>query len=284
MATYSRKPRPGRTLIALAVLVAALFGAIGLGAANGKTGFLPKFALDLEGGTQLVLTPQAVESGKQVTTDQIDQAIGIIRSRVNSSGVAEAEVARQGTNNIVVSIPGNPSQEDLDLVAKSATMTFRTVLYVVTATVSSSDQWSQRTYPNPSYSPSPEAEESESADAADAADAGEEADAVDAADAAGEADAVDAAEAAEEADAADASAEASPTALGTPVPSPTSKVDASTGNMPVPPDEAYAARLANGLDPSVVYSEVAKQYAYLLEGTEATVAQLVLSGVSQEEA
>jgi preprotein translocase subunit SecD len=244
----------------LAVLVVALFGAIAVGQFQGKTGFLPKFALDLEGGTQLVLTPQAIEAGQQVTAEQIDQAIAIIRSRVDSSGVAEAEIARQGTSNIVVSIPGNPSQEDLDLVTKSAKMTFRTVLYAANVQTAQTDAWSSRLYPNPDYTPPPEEtpapEESGSAEETPALDEGE---------------------IAEESPAPEDTATSA-------APTPTSKVDASTGDMPVPPDEAYTARLDNGLDDTIVYTKVAEQYSYLLEGAEQTVQEKVATGLTEEVA
>jgi preprotein translocase subunit SecD len=259
--------------------VIALFGSIGIGSVAGKTGFLPKFALDLEGGTQLVLTPQASESNVQVTAEQIDQAIEIIRSRVDSSGVAEAEIARQGTSNIVVSIPGNPSQDDLDLVTKSAKMTFRTVLYVAGATPAQQDAWSTRYYPNPSYSPSPTPSASEAT--LDPAQEGQTP----------EGETPPGEEGAEEGTTPETApdSESSPTASAsaapsTSAPTPTSKVDASTGNMPVPPDEAYTARLDNGLDEVIVYGAIAHDYAKVLEGAESTVAQKTSQGLSEEAA
>jgi preprotein translocase subunit SecD len=258
------------------VLVIALFGAIGIGMATGNTTFLPKFALDLEGGTQLVLTPQATESNVQVTADQIDQAVDIIRDRVNSSGVAESEVARQGNANIVVSIPGNPTQDQLDLVSKSAKMTFRTVLYVGSASQAQQDAWSQRTYPNPAYTPEPTPEPSEEPAEGDEATGdeatGEEAETPVEDEAATEPGA--------DAEASPAASSASPS----PAPTPTSKVDASTGNMPVPPDEAYTARLEGGLNEEVVYTQVAEEYANILEGTEATVATKTSQGLSEAAA
>jgi preprotein translocase subunit SecD len=251
-------------LLALITLVIALFGAIGIGSAAGKTGFLPKFALDLEGGTQLVLTPQATESNDQVTAEQINQAIGIIRSRVNASGVTESEVTRQGTSNIVVSIPGNPSQEDLDLVSKSAQMTFRTVLYVGAASQDQEAAWSQRYYANPSYSPPP-------------AEAGEGADATAEETTAGEAAADP-----------DGSAEPSPTASASaspsPAPTPTSKVDAETGYLPVPPDEAYSYRLNNALNEEIVYAQVVEEYAHILEGADTAISQKTAQGLSEAAA
>ncbi|MBV7363724.1 protein translocase subunit SecD [Actinomycetaceae bacterium TAE3-ERU4] len=107
---------------------------LGIGSYLGKASWKPKLALDLEGGTQLVLTPQATE-GKvakdgrtQVTNEDLNQAIDIIRQRVDASGVAEAEITSQGGQNIVVSLPGTPSEETLNLVRKSALMVFRSVL------------------------------------------------------------------------------------------------------------------------------------------------------------
>lgn len=89
----------------------------------------PKLALDLEGGTQVIL--QAVTTNNEpVSSEDINQAIEIIRQRVDSSGVAEAEITSQGGQNIVVSLPGKPTQETLDLVRESAQMQFRSVLYL----------------------------------------------------------------------------------------------------------------------------------------------------------
>ncbi|HLS50262.1 MAG TPA: protein translocase subunit SecD, partial [Actinomycetaceae bacterium] len=65
-----------------------------------------------------------------ITSQDVDQAIEIIRQRVDASGVAEAEIARQGQANIVVGLPGNPTQETLDLVRQSAQLRFRPVLEV----------------------------------------------------------------------------------------------------------------------------------------------------------
>ncbi|MDR0626142.1 MAG: protein translocase subunit SecD [Bifidobacteriaceae bacterium] len=273
MAQHSRKARPLRTLAVLAGLVIALFGSIGIGTAAGKTGFLPRFALDLEGGTQMVLTPQASESNLEVTTAQIDQAIEIIRDRVDSSGVAEAEVARQGDSNIVVSIPGNPSQEDLDLVSRSAKMTFRTVLYVTQPT-GSQQTWLDRYYPNPDYvEPTEGADDAEGTEGTQGTDVTEETDP------------------AADADGSDTTLGPLPDVIDTgtdpaasPAPTPTSKVDASTGNMPVPPDEAYTYRLTEGLNEESVYAQVAAEYANMLEGAEQTVAEKTATGISEQAA
>jgi len=89
----------------------------------------PKLALDLQGGTQIILAPQLAE-GQSVTDEQLNQAVTIIRQRVDAGGVAEAEVATQGGANIVVSIPGVPDQATLQRIRSSAKLEFRPVLQV----------------------------------------------------------------------------------------------------------------------------------------------------------
>lgn len=109
------------------VLIVALFVSVGVGTRVSDASWEPKLALDLEGGTQLILTPKTTD-GSAITAEDINEAIGIIRQRVDASGVAEAEITRQGNENIVVALPGNPSDETLDLVRQSALMRFRPVL------------------------------------------------------------------------------------------------------------------------------------------------------------
>ena len=141
-------PRPLRRIVTLLVLVAALFGSIVIaqqvqGEESGAS-FAPGLALDLEGGVQLILTPRLdteAEGGDgEITTEDVDQAIEIIRQRVDASGVAEAEITRQGENNIVVGLPGNPDEATLDLVRQSAELRFRPVLSVTDPTPIDPDQ------------------------------------------------------------------------------------------------------------------------------------------------
>ncbi|MFC8191361.1 protein translocase subunit SecD [Cellulomonas sp. NPDC057328] len=122
-----RRERPVRTLVTLGVVLVAIFATILAGSRWGDAELTPSLALDLEGGTQVILRPVAEAEGA-VTADTIDQAIGVIRQRVDASGVAEAEITSQGGSNIVVALPGRPSEETLDLVRTSAQMEFRPVL------------------------------------------------------------------------------------------------------------------------------------------------------------
>lgn len=123
----SRK-RPGlKTLISLGVILLALVGLLAGGVIAGKASWAPKLALDLEGGTEMILSPK-VSDGSQINQDQLNQAVEIIRQRVDGSGVAEAEISTQSGRNVVVSLPGTPSSETRQLIQASADMNFRPVL------------------------------------------------------------------------------------------------------------------------------------------------------------
>lgn len=133
MASRTKNSHPGRALIALCVLVCLLAGTLVFGVVTKRTSPTPALALDLEGGTQLILSPKVNTSAGgsgSISDDDMTQAIEIIRQRVDASGVAEAEITSQGARNIVVSLPGNPSEETLDLVRQSAELNFRSVLAV----------------------------------------------------------------------------------------------------------------------------------------------------------
>lgn len=83
----------------------------------------PLLGLDLQGGVSVVLKPV-----QEVDNDTIDQAIAIIRQRIDAIGVAEPEITRQG-NNILIQIPGVKDKDRaLELVGQTAELQFRPVL------------------------------------------------------------------------------------------------------------------------------------------------------------
>ncbi|QCR43527.1 protein translocase subunit SecD [Curtobacterium sp. SGAir0471] len=134
-----------RSLTWLVIIMAALAGlntAASVLAANSKddtnewfagASWVPELALDLQGGTQLTLAAQNTEGGS-VTSQQLNQAVNIIRQRINATGVSESQINTQGTNNIVVSIPGKPDKATIDRIEAAAKLTFRPVLYTEAAT------------------------------------------------------------------------------------------------------------------------------------------------------
>ncbi len=83
----------------------------------------PLLGLDLQGGVSVVLEPT-----EEVAEGTVDQAIEIIRQRVDGIGVAEPEITRQG-DAIVVQLPGIADREQaLELVGQTAELRFRPVL------------------------------------------------------------------------------------------------------------------------------------------------------------
>ncbi|GAB2679062.1 protein translocase subunit SecD [Thalassiella azotivora] len=124
--------RPVRTLVWLAVAVSIIFGTVAAGAQWSTASWTPKLALDLAGGTQIVLTPNVAPGEGEITDEAINEAIAIMRQRVDASGVSEATVSSQGGRNIVIELPGDPEEqrETAELVRRSAQMVFRPVLAV----------------------------------------------------------------------------------------------------------------------------------------------------------
>lgn len=125
--------RPGRTLITLAVIVLGLaVWAFWPGAVH-----TPRLGLDLQGGTQVILVPKAVDSTQPLTEDALKQSVEIIRQRIDGFGVAEAEVTTQGSGDsaaIVVSVPGVNQQEIADQIKQTALLDFRPVQNIVAPT------------------------------------------------------------------------------------------------------------------------------------------------------
>jgi len=119
--------RPVRTLAILAGAFVLLIAAVFI---QGATAV--RLGLDLRGGTSVTLQPRlgTGETGK-VTSEAIDQAVSIIRQRVNSLGVAESEVTSQGSGTnrqIVISVPGDSGRRVVELVGQTAELRFRQVL------------------------------------------------------------------------------------------------------------------------------------------------------------
>ncbi|MDR9396442.1 protein translocase subunit SecD [Pontimonas sp.] len=127
MAKRSVARQAARSLIWLGVIFALLVGGNALAVFGQAGSWVPKLALDLQGGTQIILEPRLAEN-QSVSEEQLNQAVSIIRQRVDSSGVAEAEVTTQGGENIVVGIPGEPDQATLERIRSSAKLEFRPVL------------------------------------------------------------------------------------------------------------------------------------------------------------
>jgi preprotein translocase subunit SecD len=102
----------GSVVIVLGALIATLL--------SGNT---PVLGLDLRGGVSVVLEPVG-----KYKPQALDVAVDVIRNRVDSLGVAEPEISRQG-NDIVVDLPGVKDRCKAErLVGQTAELRFRPVL------------------------------------------------------------------------------------------------------------------------------------------------------------
>jgi preprotein translocase subunit SecD len=108
------------TLLVIAVALVGLMFWQGL-----KT---PKLALDLAGGTTVTLTAEPSKPGAKIGDSEMSQAISIMRERVNGLGVSEAEVTKQGSNVIIVQVPGQGQERVVKTIGTTAKLEFRQVM------------------------------------------------------------------------------------------------------------------------------------------------------------
>ncbi|HWB68048.1 MAG TPA: protein translocase subunit SecD [Mycobacteriales bacterium] len=149
-------PRPGRALALVGIVLVALYLGLFLGPSA-----TPLLGLDLRGGTQVTLTASPLSgtgacatTSKSITGSDLDQAVNIIRQRVNGLGVGGATVNKQGSKNIVVSLPGEQNRKKvIDTVGQTALLRFRQVLAIGNGSPTPAPSVS--TTVNPSSSPSP---------------------------------------------------------------------------------------------------------------------------------
>jgi SecD/SecF fusion protein len=108
-----------RYLLILAAIFAAVGGVVAL--ALFKT---PTLGLDLQGGLEVVLQAKAPR-GRQITQEDLDRSIEIMRQRVDKTGVAEPVITRQGNNQIAVELAGvHDAARAAQLVGQTAQLQF----------------------------------------------------------------------------------------------------------------------------------------------------------------
>lgn len=94
-------------------MVAIVVLSVGALAAVIFTNRSPLLGLDLQGGISVVLEPYVDgKPAEDVSDEQVEQAIAIIRSRIDTLGVSEPEISSQG-NSILIQLPGIDDQERL---------------------------------------------------------------------------------------------------------------------------------------------------------------------------
>lgn len=80
--------------------------------------------LDIQGGLSVVLSAKSTD-GQEVTNEEMEKSRAIIESRVNALGASEATVQVQGTNQILVQIPGlSDTETALATIGKTGKLEF----------------------------------------------------------------------------------------------------------------------------------------------------------------
>jgi preprotein translocase subunit SecD len=87
-----------------------------------------QLGLDLEGGVSVQLAGYQTD-GSQVTREEMEQAVEVIRQRVDSLGVTEPEIQIQGQDQVVVNIPGiTDADRAVEVIGRTAQLGFYEVL------------------------------------------------------------------------------------------------------------------------------------------------------------
>ena len=93
------------SILVVGLLVAALLGVALLAVPGSPIKEDPTLGLDLQGGLEVTL--QAVPPpDRELTEEDLDRSVDIMRNRVDKLGVTEPEIRTQGDNQIVIQLPG----------------------------------------------------------------------------------------------------------------------------------------------------------------------------------
>jgi len=93
------------SFLVLGLLAAALVGVALLAIPASPVHQKPTLGLDLQGGLEVTL--QAVPPpNRSLTSEDLDRSVDIMRNRVDKLGVTEPEIRKQGSNQIVIQLPG----------------------------------------------------------------------------------------------------------------------------------------------------------------------------------
>lgn len=123
------KTKSGMLLILITLFIAlvgyVLFNGVSVGVYDiGNVSNNINYGLDLTGGVNVVLEAEATDD-EPVTAEKIESAMLTIRQRIDTLGVSEPTITKQGDNRIRVSIPSVSDQEEaLDLIGKTAQLEF----------------------------------------------------------------------------------------------------------------------------------------------------------------
>lgn len=120
MASPAGQFHPWRLIITFLAITVGLFALVFF--TPGSTA--PKLGIDLQGGTRVTLLART-DDGSAPSRDSMKLARDIMERRVNGSGVAGAQVQIDGSNQLVITVPG---QDNLEGLTRSARLNIRPLI------------------------------------------------------------------------------------------------------------------------------------------------------------
>ena len=115
--------------IAIVILIGLIAYVAAYGLNLGKYEIVPvknliKLGLDLRGGADVVLEAQGTPDDP-ITDEKMERAVATIRERIDSLGVTEPVITRQGSSRIRVGLPEiQDTQRALEVIGKTAQLKF----------------------------------------------------------------------------------------------------------------------------------------------------------------
>lgn len=107
-------------VVALLLVIIIILGAAALAVNPLKKSI--KLGLDLKGGVQVRLQAKG-----EVTDEELNKVIAIMRNRVDKLGVTEPIIQKEGTNRVLIELPGVQDPESaINIIGKTAQLEFKT--------------------------------------------------------------------------------------------------------------------------------------------------------------
>src|SRR5436309_14668465 len=107
-------------LLLVALILVAVVGVGFLALPGSPVHQKPTLGLDLQGGLEVVLEARP-EKNQQLTSSDLDRSVDVMRRRVDKLGVSEPEIRKQGSNQIVIELPGvHNAAQAADILGKTA--------------------------------------------------------------------------------------------------------------------------------------------------------------------
>jgi preprotein translocase subunit SecD len=108
-------------------MLLAIVGATAFSPGKWHHDFRVQLGLDLSSGTQVELKASTLK-GKAPPAQYMKEAISVMIARVDGAGFSGAQIQQQGSDNILVTVPGASTNKVVNLVGATAQLYFRQVL------------------------------------------------------------------------------------------------------------------------------------------------------------